>query len=210
MTCRRLMICMFIPSMFETSESTMLLVDDVHDLWSTRTSKSTLQVLTSYRQASTRRERVLQSCGTKCDKPHESLSASSRVKTSHRVFRARSAAAYHGAAFRIWQIPSRRSLARLALAMMGTGDGRAELGVGWMLVLLGVLAIDSWQGRAGMTAAVSYARGRLLCSCLASLAAAALRCYHQGKASKAATTRTSTRRLSRPATLSQSGLHVKV
>jgi hypothetical protein len=162
MTCRRLMICMFIPSMFETSESTMLLVDDVHDLWSTRTSKSTLQVLTSYRQASTRRERVLQSCGTKCDKPHESLSASSRVKTSHRVFRARSAAAYHGAAFRIWQIPSRRSLARLALAMMGTGDGRAELGVGWMLVLLGVLAIDSWQGRAGMTAAVSYARGRLL------------------------------------------------
>lgn len=129
--------------------------------------------------------------------------------TSHRVFRAREAAAYHGAAFRIWQIPSRRSLARLALASMGTARGKAELGVGWMLVLLGVLAIDSWQGRAGMTAAVSYARGSLLArACLAGCCGYALLPPRQGKASKAATT--STRRLSRPATLSESGLHVKV
>lgn len=78
--------------------------------------------------------------------------------TSHRVFRAREAAAYHGAALRIWQIPIRRTLARLALALMGTADGREELGVGWMLAVLGRVGRFSWQGRAGMTAAVSYAR----------------------------------------------------
>lgn len=149
------MICKFFPSECGST----ILVDDVHDLWLTTTSEIPFKCWLTRGKLMIRK--VLQSCGTKCDKPHESLSANSRP-TSHRVFRAREAAAYHGAAFRIWQIPSRRSLARLALALMGTADGRAELGVGWMLVLLGVLAIDSWQGRAGMTAAVSYARGSLL------------------------------------------------
>jgi hypothetical protein len=134
------------------------LVDTIlHDLWLTVTSESALKCRLT--RGKLMRGKVLQSCGTKCDKPHGSLC---KLETRHRVFRAREAAAYHGAAFRIWQIPSRRMLARLALAMMGTARGREELVVGWMLVLLGVLAIDSWQGRAGMTAAVSYARGRLL------------------------------------------------
>jgi hypothetical protein len=101
------------------------------------------------------------------------------------------AAAYHGAGFRgiaNSAIPSRRTLARLALAIDGYGTREStvlELGVGWMLALLGVLAVGSWQGRAGMTAAVSYAR--------LPAAAAAMRCSKASKA--AARTRTRTRRL---------------
>ena len=72
-----------------------------------------------------------------------------------------------------------------------------------MLALLGVLAVGSWQGRAGMTAAVSYAR--------LPAAAAAMRC---SKASKAATYKDKDKAivLGQPPCQRgyRSGLHVKV
>ena len=93
---------------------------------------------------------MLQSRWTKCDTPRGLFL--NKLKASHVVFRARDGAAYHGAEFEgisNSQIPSRRTLAEPALAVMGTEGGRGELGVGWMLALLGVLAVGSWQVKAG-------------------------------------------------------------
>jgi hypothetical protein len=157
MTRRRLMICMFLfpDHDFSGYYFARFLVDDndqVHNL--------PLIIGNQVQDKGV----CAKSCGTKCDKPHESFSlqASKLKAASHRVFRAREAAAYHGATFKDSQIPSRRTLARLALALNGNGtrEGRAwcwldennvgSVGACWQLV--------SWQGRVGMTAAVRYAR----------------------------------------------------